>query len=156
MNKFLITILLCFSVSAFAQNETKIKNLEVVLNKHNAEKAKFESHLKKLVDQLKMQDTVIEKQIKNAIDFIKKYKDSDQSNNRIARDKERVIDGLRKSIQNYSKRRQSIVNEMKYGHRYYTDDMAKVKDWFDKKRGTFVFSGGKVISYRPRSIDISA
>ena len=133
MKTILSALLLVVSVSSFGQNGDKAAKLEKNLNKYKAEKAQFESHLKKLVEQLKVQDTEIEKKIKGTVDFIKRYKDSDQTNNRIIRNKEKVLNGLRKSIKNYSDRRQTIINEMKYGTRYFSDDMEKVKNWFDKK-----------------------
>ncbi|MCM8533452.1 MAG: hypothetical protein NE330_19955 [Lentisphaeraceae bacterium] len=132
--RFLICLLV-FSIStfSFADNAEKVKKLEAVLTKHKADKEKFEKHFDKLVTQLKTQDVAIEKEVKGIIDFIKQFKDSNNSKNRILRDKERVISGLKKSIKNYSDRRQRVINEMKFGHRILDEDLEKVKVWFDKK-----------------------
>lgn len=132
--RFLICLLI-FSIStfSFADNAEKIKKLEAALTKHKTDKEKFEKHFDKLLTQLKAQDVSIEKEIKEAIDFIKRYKDSANTSNRILRDKEKVIDGLKKSIKNYSDRRQRVINEMKFGKRISNEDLEKIKTWFDQK-----------------------
>ena len=45
----------------------------------------------KISTQLKSLDTKIETQLKEGLDYISKLKDSDKSNNRIIRNKEKII-----------------------------------------------------------------
>ncbi|MCM8538556.1 MAG: hypothetical protein NE334_21620 [Lentisphaeraceae bacterium] len=127
--------LLVFSLStfSFADNAEKIKKLEVALTNHNSEKEKFEKHFEKIVVQLKAQDVTIEKEVKETIGFIKKFKDSDNTSNRILRDKEKIIESLKKSIKDYSDRRQRVMSEMKFSNRILGEDLEKVKAWLDKK-----------------------
>ena len=133
MIKTIILGLLVLTSTCFAQNEKKVAYLQTMLKKYQHESQEYEVHMKKLVAGLQKSDIILETKIAATLNFIKKYKDSDNSHNRIIRNKEWVINGLKKSIGNYSDRRRDMTNEIKFGTRYSKQDMQKIRAWFDAK-----------------------
>ena len=130
-----IILILCsiFTLAAQDKTSTLTATLEKQLQLVTAKQQKHDAHIKKITNHLKVQDTSIEKQVKEIVDLISKFSDSGDSGTRIIRHKEQAIDGLTRSIKNYSDLRKRMNQELVYAKRYPSEDIQNIKDWLDKK-----------------------
>lgn len=118
---------------AQGQKATQTELIEKQLKLVTEKQAKHDAHIKKLSVHLKAQDVSIEKQVKEIVDLISKFKDSNDSGTRVIRHKEQAINGLTKSIKNYSDLRKKMNQELLYAKRYPAEDIQNIKDWLDTK-----------------------
>ena len=133
--KRVIYALLISALSLVAQ-ESKSANTELIEKKLklvSEKQQKHDAHIKKLSVHLKAQDASIEKQVKEIVNLISKFKDSNDSGTRIIRHKEQAIHGLSKSIKHYSDLRKKMNQELVYAKRYPAEDIQNIKDWLDTK-----------------------
>jgi hypothetical protein len=131
--KFFILIFFIFSGFLIAQTETKVSSAKKILEKYKKDELAHKQLIKKLEVQVNFLDEKLENQLKSTLEFIKKFKDSDQSNNRIIRNKEKMISSLELSIKEYKTRRDIVINEIKFGKRYLSQDLLKIRGWLDGK-----------------------
>ena len=97
---------------AQGQKATQTELIEKQLKLVTERQVKHDAHIKKLSVHLKAQDVSIEKQVKEIVDLISKFKDSNDSGTRVIRHKEQAISGLTKSIKNYSDLRKKMNQEL--------------------------------------------
>jgi len=133
MMKYLLTLLLGLTTISFAQNTNRLDILTKSLKKSQVASAKHDAHIRKMVVELKALDTVAEKNIDGALSFIRKYRDSKETLNRMVRNKKYTIDGLKKNLKKYAERRETAVKELATDKKYLKEDMRTLSDWLMTK-----------------------
>jgi chaperonin cofactor prefoldin len=134
--KLLTTILILLSLLVSTQAQSKeelIKKYELILNDLQTQSKIYDEHVMKNFSALKEQDATIEKQVKAVIALIKKFSDSRETGTKVLKNKESIIDGLKKSIDYYAAQRKSMNQEMVNVKRYPEEDLQKIKNWLDEK-----------------------
>lgn len=131
--KLLLALLLGVTTLSFAQAQTRLEILTKSLKKSQVACAKHDAHIRKQVDQLKQLDTASEESLDDAIGFIKKYRDSQETSNRMLRNKKYTIDDLKANLKKYGKRRETAVKELTINKKYLQQDMRALSDWLMEK-----------------------
>jgi len=116
-----------------AQEKPQPLSLQESLEKSQAESVEYTERMNELVVQLKKMDADIEDSITKTIEFMKMYKDSADTNERILDNKEDILKDLKKSVEKYSDLRKKMVREITMDRNYVKEDMVKIRDWADGK-----------------------
>ena len=116
-----------------AQEKPQTPSLQESLEKSKAESVEYTERMNELVVQLKKMDADIEDSITKTIEFMKMYKDSADTNERILDNKEDLLKDLKKSVEKYSDLRKKMVREITMDRNYVKEDMVKIRDWADGK-----------------------
>jgi hypothetical protein len=116
-----------------AQEKPQGASLQESLVKYKAESAEYTDRMNQLVVHLKRMDADIEDSISKTVEFMKRYKDSADTNERILENKEDIIKDLMKSVKKYSDVRADMVREITMDRNYVKEDMIKIRDWADGK-----------------------
>jgi hypothetical protein len=134
-NKMMIALSMAVFVAAVgsAQEKPQGASLQESLVKYKAESAEYTDRMNQLVVHLKRMDADIEDSISKTVEFMKRYKDSADTNERILENKEDIIKNMKKSVEKYSDLRKDMVREITMDRNYVKEDMVKIRDWADGK-----------------------
>ena len=131
--KLIMFVLLSIATVCFAQNEPQAAGLQKKLAEYKAERVECADRAEKLVGQLKKMDVTIEGDIAKALEFVERYTDSVDSDEKVMDFKEDIIRDLMKSTERFAELREDVVRELAADRSYVEEDMIKIRDWIDEK-----------------------